>query len=105
MISAETGPWYRLAGEAMLADVEGRRADADAALTTLVRDYGDGSAAQLAEVYAQRGDLDSAFKWLERGYRARDSGIRWLKADPLYAPLRNDPRYLPLLRKIRLTGN
>ncbi len=105
LISAETGPWYRLAGEAMLADVEGRRADADAALTTLVRDYGDGSAAQLAEVYAQRGDLDSAFKWLERGYRARDSGIRWLKADPLYAPLRNDPRYLPLLRKIRLTGN
>jgi TolB-like protein/Tfp pilus assembly protein PilF len=102
LFAAETGPWYRLAGEAILADVEGRRADADAALTVLARDYGDGSAAQLAEVYAQRGDLDSAFKWLERGYRMHDAGIRWLKADPLYAPLRHDPRYLPLLRKIRL---
>jgi tetratricopeptide (TPR) repeat protein len=103
LFAAETGPWYRLAGEAMLADAEGRRADADAALAKLARDYGDGSSAQLAEAYAQRGDLDSAFKWLERGYQTHDSGIRWLKADPLYAPLRNDPRYLPLLRKIRLT--
>ena len=102
LFAAETGPWYRLAGKAILADVEGRHADADAALAELARDYGDGTAAQLAETYAQRHDLDSAFKWLERGYQTRDSGIRWLKVDPLLAPLRADPRYLPLLRKIRL---
>jgi hypothetical protein len=94
-----------MAGQAMLADAEGRHADADAALAELAAKYGDGSAAQLAEAYAQRHDADSAFKWLERGYQTHDAGIRWLKADPLYAPLRGDPRYLPMLRKINLADS
>jgi aspartate/methionine/tyrosine aminotransferase len=32
----------------------------------------------------------------------RDSGVRWLKFDPLYAPLRTDPRYPLMLKKLGL---
>ena len=62
----------------------------------------DAAAAQIAEVYSHRHDLDSAFKWLERGFAQRDPGLRWLKVDPLYAPLRGDSRYRELLKKVGL---
>ena len=60
------------------------------------------AAAQIAEVYSHRHDLDSAFKWLDEGFAHRDPGLRWLKVDPLYAPLRGDARYPALLKKVGL---
>jgi hypothetical protein len=53
-------------------------------------------------VYAYRGESDQAFVWLERAYTERDTGLEEMKADPLLAGLRNDPRYSALLKKMRL---
>ena len=98
----ERAPWYRLTGLAIIEGAQGQRAAADAALAELIRNYGDTAAAQIAEVYAHRKDLDNAFKWLDRGLAQRDPGLRWLKVDPLYASIRGDARYPPLLKKIGL---
>ena len=57
---------------------------------------------QIAEIYSDRGDADRAFQWLNRAYEQRDAGMRNLKIDPLLLPIRDDPRYAELLKKMNL---
>ena len=52
--------------------------------------------------YAAVGDLDKAFAALERAYQARSAGLIYLHLDPGYEPLRADPRYAELVRRIGL---
>ena len=56
----------------------------------------------LATAYAGLGDKDKAFEWLETAYRERVDWITYLKVDPELDPLRSDPRYADLLRRIGL---
>ncbi|MFB0565281.1 MAG: protein kinase [Candidatus Aminicenantaceae bacterium] len=56
----------------------------------------------IARVYAGLGEKDEAFIWLERGYSQNDARLVYLKVDPTFDPLRSDPRYTKLLRKIGL---
>ncbi len=100
--AAEMAPWYRLTGLAIIEDAQDNRAASDAALTELIHGASEPAAAQIAEVYSHRHDIDSALSWLERGFARRDPGLRWLKVDPLYKPLRGDPRFDALLRKLKL---
>jgi len=55
-----------------------------------------------ALVYSGLGDNDRAFEYLEKGYRAHDGNLVYIKADPLFADLRTDPRYHDLARRIGL---
>jgi TolB-like protein/Tfp pilus assembly protein PilF len=55
---------------------------------------------EIALVYAGLGDKDSAFQWLERAYQARDKGLTYLKADPCLDPLRSDPRFATLIKRV-----
>ena len=63
---------------------------------TLIRAY------QIAQLYAFRGETDKSFEWLERAYDQRDAGLTVLKTDPLLKNLHHDPRYVGLLKKMRL---
>lgn len=54
----------------------------------------------LSSVYAILGEKDEAFKWLERGYQEHDQWMYILKVDPTLDPLRSDPRFKELLRKV-----
>jgi len=58
----------------------------------------------VALVYLQLGDRDKAFWYLEKGYIVRSSSMPWLKAEPRFDPVRSDPRYLQLLRKVGLSN-
>ena len=55
-------------------------------------------------IYAQLGDLDEAFRWLERGFRERSMGMVYLKIAPFIAPLRSDPRYEDMVRRMNFPG-
>jgi hypothetical protein len=52
--------------------------------------------------HAAIGDFDRAFTALERAYQARSSGLIYLHLDPGFMPLRADPRYADLVRRIGL---
>jgi TolB-like protein len=49
---------------------------------------------------AELGELDRAFEWMERAYAARDSGLFFVRVIPHCDPLRQDPRFADLLRRI-----
>ena len=54
----------------------------------------------LALVYAALGENDLAFKCLEDSYQRHEESILSLKVDPKLDPLRSDPRFTVLLKKI-----
>jgi len=56
----------------------------------------------LGEVYAALDDKDEAFRWMEAGVREHNSFIPWMRANPCYAPLRSDPRFEELVRRMKL---
>jgi tetratricopeptide (TPR) repeat protein len=53
-----------------------------------------------ARLYALLGDNDQAFNFLEDGYRQHGRRMIWIKARAYFDPLRSDPRYQSLLRRI-----
>ncbi len=53
-----------------------------------------------AQAYCQLGDKDKAFTWLNKAYEAREISLMNLKVDPVFKPLRSDPRYADLVRRI-----
>jgi serine/threonine protein kinase/tetratricopeptide (TPR) repeat protein len=56
----------------------------------------------LAEVYAALGDKDEAFKWLDAAYDARHNWMPWVARAVTLAPLRDDPRFDELVRRLDL---
>jgi hypothetical protein len=53
-------------------------------------------------IYLELGDLDACFRWLDRGLRSRNVPLRQARLDPRFEPLRRDPRWELLLRKMNL---
>ncbi len=49
--------------------------------------------------YLGLGEKDQALDWLEKCYEAQDGACWWLKVDPIYDPLRREPRFQALLKK------
>jgi DNA-binding winged helix-turn-helix (wHTH) protein/TolB-like protein/Flp pilus assembly protein TadD len=56
----------------------------------------------IADIYGALGEKDQAFAWLDKAYDERDNMVVLLKVDPLYDPLRSDPRFADLLRRVGL---
>lgn len=54
----------------------------------------------VAVVYLGLGKNDLATKWLEKAYDDRSNGLVFLKVEPELDPLRSDPRFVSLLRKL-----
>ena len=55
-----------------------------------------------ANIYAALGDKDQAFEYLEKAYAARMPPLRRLKNGTAWDPLRSDPRFADLLKRIGL---
>jgi hypothetical protein len=45
-------------------------------------------------------DRAGALDWLERAWSERSVGISWLKVDPIWDPLRGEPRFRRLLEAL-----
>jgi TolB-like protein/Flp pilus assembly protein TadD len=54
----------------------------------------------VAQVYATLGDAAEAFEWLEKAFERRSLRLSWASVDPVFDPLRSDPRFEDLLRRI-----
>jgi TolB-like protein/DNA-binding winged helix-turn-helix (wHTH) protein len=95
------GYWSELA---YLHGRSGERAAAERELRTALQDNRSGQTDPTAFAGAYLGmDLkDQAFSWLEKAYAQHSNSMTALKVDPVYDPLRADPRFQDLLRRVGL---
>jgi len=82
----------------------GRRADAQRVIDDLITASKSKfvSQASIAMGYAGLGDTDKAFEWLDASLQSHDEQIIWIYKHPMFANLRNDPRYGELLKQLNL---
>ncbi len=53
-----------------------------------------------ASIYIGLGDNDNAISWLEKAYEEHSSSLIFLNIPPIYDPLRSDPRFIELVKKM-----
>jgi TolB-like protein/Tfp pilus assembly protein PilF len=84
--------------------VSGKRAEAEQVLNDLqqLQSQRYVSPYTVAAIYVGLGDQEQAFKWLDRAADERDLWLMNLKVDPVFAKLRQNPRFTDLLARIRL---
>jgi len=58
------------------------------------------SAGSFATVYLGLGDKEQALTWLEKAYEERSGALPLLKVNPIWDPLRSDPRFEALVAKV-----
>jgi serine/threonine-protein kinase len=107
---AENQKWGVLTGNrvetaitlAQLFAVSGQREDAKSLIDDVKRDKPATEQIHrgLALVHAALGEIDLAFRCLEESYEQHEESILSLKIDPKVDPLRSDPRFKALLKKI-----
>jgi eukaryotic-like serine/threonine-protein kinase len=60
------------------------------------------SAWGIAALHASLGDVDEAFRWLDIAIEERAAGMILLRVHPRLDPIRSDPRYAALVRRVGL---
>src|SRR5439155_25251410 len=96
-----TGAWYQgLLGYAYA--ISGDRLKAEQILRELEemakRQYVNSTA--LADIYLALGEKEKALDCLDKSYQDQDSACWYLKVDPIYDSVRNEPRFQPLIQKV-----
>jgi DNA-binding winged helix-turn-helix (wHTH) protein/TolB-like protein/Tfp pilus assembly protein PilF len=98
----ESSEPVRLVGSALAYFALGRKADSDAALAQMLKNYTPYSPSGIATVYAFRGESDEAFTWLDRAYAQKDPLLYRIKFATEFDRLHSDPRYKAFLGKMNL---
>jgi serine/threonine-protein kinase len=91
---------FRLTGEAIVAARTGDSAGAKRTMSRMTQLFGALASYQYSQINAQLGDVAGAFAELDNAVEAKDPGLLYLRVDPFLDPIRNDPRYGALLRRL-----
>src|SRR6266436_3658750 len=93
-----------LGGLGHVYEVVGKRAEAIDIIKELEEKYTRKEAigAYLAAVYVGLGDKDKAFEWLEKDFQARNGKLSEIRWQIQFEPLRDDPRFKDLLKRMGL---
>jgi len=98
-----TGAWYQgLLGYTYA--ISGDRPKAEQILRELEemakRQYVNTTA--FAAIYLGLGEKQKALDWLDKSYEDQESACWYLKVDPIYDSVRNEPRFQAILKKVGL---
>jgi DNA-binding winged helix-turn-helix (wHTH) protein/TolB-like protein/tetratricopeptide (TPR) repeat protein len=107
---AESRKEYELAGRndipfgVFALAKSGKRDEARAALKELLKLSATKyvSPYSIAMIYNGLEMRDNALEWLEKGYEQRDPKMTFLKVEPKWNNLRNEPRFIDLMKRMKL---
>jgi TolB-like protein/Tfp pilus assembly protein PilF len=97
---AETLGWSRLAGVAIAQRRLGNENAAQTAMAGLTSDAESVSLYQQGQVLAQWGKPEAAITALEQAHIQHDAGMTALRYDPMLDPLRQNARFIQLLKSL-----
>ena len=82
----------------------GRREDALRLLAEMKkkREAGYFPAGAFVNAYLGLGDKEQAFVWLEQAYKEQSNILQFVKTHPFFDPIRSDPRFVDLERRVGL---
>ena len=82
----------------------GRRREAISLVEELKRRQQKGyvPAAAFVNAYLGLGDKEQALAWMERAYQEQSMILQYLKVHPFFDPVRDDPRFKDLVRRVGL---
>jgi len=91
---------YRLETLAMAYHALGRKTESDAAMAEMQAKYERSASYNIAYAHVFRGERDEAFAALDKAVEYHDGGLTELISQPMFKPIHDDARWLPLLRRI-----
>lgn len=83
--------------------LSGRPDEARKALPLVIKSWGQTSPFVVAIAHALLGNKEAAFAWLHKAADAQQADLASLKIELAFEPLRDDPRFAELLRRVGLT--
>jgi adenylate cyclase len=101
-LQQETDQETHLESLALLQYLQGHREAGKATTAQVSKAYGEKSALTVAEIYAIGGYRDQAFKWLNSAVERHERDVVFLKGDPYFHALHQDPRFQAVVAKLRL---
>jgi serine/threonine-protein kinase len=86
--------------------VSGRKADAEEALRNLLAISRTRyvNPFEIGLIYIGLGQSEEAFQWLNRAYKERSDLVVYLRVDPRLDPVRSDPRFQEMVRRMNFPG-
>ena len=95
---------YATAGVAHVLALSGRRREAEALVAELEARARARYVTPVAFCIAHLGlrNIDQVFHWLERAYEDRRGWLTYLRVDPIFDPVKDDPRFAELVQRMRL---
>ena len=87
--------------------VSGRKADAEEALRNLlaISHTRYVNPFEIGLIYIGLGQSEEAFQWLNRAYKERSDLVVYLRVDPRLDPVRSDPRFQEMVRRMNFPAS
>jgi tetratricopeptide (TPR) repeat protein len=106
-VTGDDAKWSWIVGEVGYVHAKlGNRAEAQKVLREL-QSRADGEwidPVLIAWIYIALDNKDEAFRWLDKAFEEHSGWMPWLKIEPKFDPVRDDPRFRKLLRGIGLSS-
>jgi len=96
------GPW--LAWAAAAAIRLGKKDEAERLVALMRKEMGDSANYQFAQVFAQQGRSEEALAALETAWNKRDPGLVFLQVDPMLDPIRANPKFVAIVKRLDFSG-
>jgi tetratricopeptide (TPR) repeat protein len=82
-------------------DKLGRHADAERKFAETKAARGEAYSVGYGDIYAQRGDTAKALECLETAVRVGDNDLKYVRASPMFDPIRQEPRFQAILKALK----
>ncbi|MCK5371919.1 MAG: hypothetical protein KAQ62_25335, partial [Cyclobacteriaceae bacterium] len=82
------------------SDIENHNRKLSALIQKSTETAGGSPSFYIAMIYSSKGIIDEAFRWLEKSFQDNEIELYWLKVEPEFEPLHNDPRWQEMLDKV-----
>lgn len=81
-------------------DIENHNRELNALIQKSTETAGGSPSFYTAMIYSSKNNVDEAFRWLEKSFQDNEIELYWLKVEPEFESLYNDPRWKMMIDKV-----